>query len=411
MTAAAGEAVRRELCGGAERDGGGDVLGAGVGGLSTAAALRDLLPEPDRIILVDEHFESAQGLSLLWLLRGWRTPEQIRVTPTEKALPGVEMLKATVEAIDTATRTVLTSTGPLSYDALVVALGAALDTGAVSGLDQAIAAGVAAQYHTPEAAVRAHDLLRRIESGKIAFLVTSMPYKCPAAPYEGAMLAADLLDETGVRDAVTIDVHTPGPHPMPVAGPVVGAGVVDMLHSLQIGFRPGRQVERVDSDARQIVFTDGERTGFDLLIAIPPHRPPTAVAAAGFSEAGWIPVDPHTLASSIDGVWALGDVAAITMPVGMPLPKAAVFAKGQALAVAAGITRHLGYPAAERSFDGHGHCFLETGDHLSARGAGNFYHLDGPKIALSEPSPELHQAKEEEEADWLARWNQPSADS
>lgn len=339
------------------------ILGAGVGGLSTADALRDLLPETDRIVLVDETFHGAQGLSLLWLLRGWRTSDEVSVTPTEKTLPGVEMLKAAVEGIDPAERTVHTSTGPLTYDALVVALGARLDTAAVPGLDEALAAGIAAHYYTSEAAVRAHELLRRTDSGKIAFLVTSMPYKCPAAPYEGAMLAADLLTETGARDAVTIDVHTPEPHPMPVAGPIVGAGVVEMLRGKQIGFHPGRQVERVDPDTRQILFTDGERVDFDLLIAIPPHRAPAPVAAAGFSEAGWIPVDPHTLATGIEGVWALGDVASITLPIGKPLPKAAVFAKGQALAVAAGIARHLGYDVPEQTFDGHGYCFLEIGAH------------------------------------------------
>jgi sulfide:quinone oxidoreductase len=57
-------------------------------------------------------------------------------------------------------------------------------------------------------------------------------------------------------------------------------------------------------------------------------------------------------------------------------------------------------------FSGDGHCYLETGDHLAARGAGNFYHPDGPLITVSPTSHELHQAKEAEEADWLGRWNQ-----
>ena len=381
------------------------ILGAGVGGLSTATALRDLLPEPSRIVLIDESFQGALGLSLPWLLRGWRTRDEILVAPTEKMLPGIEMVQATVEAIDPAGRTVRTSIGTLSCDALVVALGAVLDTAAVPGLDEAIAAGVAGHFYTVEAAAHAHDLLRDFTSGRIAFLVTSMPYKCPAAPYEGAMLAADLLVETGVREQVAIDVHTPEPFPMPVAGSDVGAGVIEMLHGKQIGFHPDRRVEHVDPAGRRILFDDGQYADFDLLIAVPPHRPPAPVAAAGFSPAGWIPVNPHSLATDVEGVWALGDVATIDLPIGKPLPKAAVFAKSQAAAVAAGVTRYLGHPAPEQSFDGVGHCFLEAGGHLAAQGAGDFYHPGGPQIIMSEPSVELHHAKAREEADWLARWN------
>lgn len=382
------------------------VLGAGMGGLTTTAQLRELLPDEDRIIVVDRSFENVQGLSLLWLLRGWRSLDQVRVVPSKDVLTGVDQVTGTVEELDLANHQVRTTSGSVAYDALIVALGAALNTAAVPGLDDALASGVAAHYYAPHAALDAHQKLRRIRSGRVVFLVTGTPYKCPAAPYEGAMLAADLLTETGARPKVSVDVYTPEPQPMPVAGHVVGQGVISMLDTAGIGFHPGHQVDHVDTTARQVAFTDGQTVLFDLLVFIPPHQPPAPVTAAGFSPAGWIPVDPRNLTTPTRGVWALGDVASITLVNGKPLPKAAVFATGQAQAVAAGVASHLGYDAPRTRFAGDGHCYLETGGHMAARGAGNFYHPDGPKITLSAPSQELHRAKEHEEADWITHWSQ-----
>jgi sulfide:quinone oxidoreductase len=385
------------------------VLGAGVGGLTTSAALRELLPDDDRVVLVDEAFTGVQGLSLLWLLRGWRTLDDVTVSPGNDVLPGVERVTATVEGLDLDQSRIRTSSGQLDYDALVIALGAQLNTSGLPGLEDALAAGTAVHYYTPDAAIDAHSKLSQVRSGKVVFLVTTVPFKCPAAPYEGAMLVSDLLTENGARDTTTVDVYTPEPLPMPVAGPVVGQDLVQMLEAHKIRFHPGRSATRIDADAREIVFADGERVGFDLLVFIPPHVPPAAVKKAGLSEPGWIPVDPNTLATKTAGVWALGDVASITLTNGKPLPKAAVFAKGEAEAVAAGVARHLGYDAPEPHFGGDGHCYVEIGGHLAAKGAGNFYHPDGPKIEMSEPSEELHRAKEQEEADWLATWNTGTA--
>src|SRR6185312_13745636 len=100
------------------------ILGAGVGGLTTAAELCKVLPAQDRIVLVDRSFTGSLGLSLLWVMRGWRTPEQVRVQPSAAALPGVEMVTAEVDRIDDAEQTVhCHHSSPIRYDALVIALG------------------------------------------------------------------------------------------------------------------------------------------------------------------------------------------------------------------------------------------------------------------------------------------------
>lgn len=383
------------------------VLGGGAGGLSVARALRRHIRPPDRISVIDRNGAHTQGLSLLWLMRGWRKQGDVVVDGVRNALGDIDLVRSEVTAIEPDARRVHTTENTLDYDALVVALGAELDIAAVPGLSEAEAAGAAVHYYSPAAAVHAHRRLRDMVSGKLVFLVAGMPYRCPGAPYEGAMLAADLLRETGVRDAVDIEVYSPEPLPMPVAGPVVGAGVVSMLAAGDISFHPGKQVVRVEPTSREIIFADGQSVSFDLLVFIPPHRAPKAVAALGLSVPGWIPVDPHTLESAAPRLWAMGDNASITLGNGKPLPKAAVFARGQAAAVAAGVARRLGYDTPEIKFDGVGHCYLEIGGHQAARGVGDFYADGGPKVALFDPSEELHREKELEESSWLDEWRKP----
>jgi sulfide:quinone oxidoreductase len=188
------------------------VLGAGVGGLLTASRLRELLGEQDRVILVDRSFEGVLGLSLLWVLRGWRSAKEVLVHPSQDALPGIEMMTAEAEAIDLDRRVVTTDAGELGYDALVIALGAAVNPGRVPGLQEALDGGVASEFYSLEGAEDLHTKLQDLETGRLVFLVAGVPFKCPAAPFEAAFLAADLLRSRGVGDEVTIDAFTPDPY-------------------------------------------------------------------------------------------------------------------------------------------------------------------------------------------------------
>ncbi|GAA3119844.1 FAD/NAD(P)-binding oxidoreductase [Planomonospora alba] len=368
-----------------------------------AGRLRERLPDDDRILLIDRSFDGTLGLSLLWIMRGWRAAEDVRVRPTAAALPGVEMIEASVRLIEPERRVVRTDAGDFHCDAMVIALGADLAPSLTPGLAEAIEAGSAEQFYTAEGASSLHGKLRDLREGRLVVLIAALPFKCPAAPFEAAFLAADLLREEGVGDRVRVDTITPDPLPMPVAGPAVGRALVGMLDRYGIGFLAQRAVEKVDGDARELIFKDGSREGFDLLAVVPPHRPPAAVA--GMGGGGWISVDSRTLATGIDGVWALGDATLLSLPNGKPLPKAAVFAEGAADVIASGVARHLGYVAPEPWFTGYGSCYIELGGHQAAKGEGNFLEPPAPQVTLYEPSARFHQEKADQEADWLKRWN------
>jgi sulfide:quinone oxidoreductase len=128
---------------------------------------------------------------------------------------------------------------------------------------------------------------------------------------------------------------------MPVAGPTLGEAVRQMLEQRGVAFHPSHKLTAIKGDSRELLFDGKAPINYDLVVAIPPHRPPVLVREAGLSnEAGWIPVDRQTLATPHERVFAIGDVTSVQIPgrwmpdVPLMLPKAGVFAHAQALVVA-----------------------------------------------------------------------------
>jgi sulfide:quinone oxidoreductase len=113
--------------------------------------------------------------------------------------------------------------------------------------------------------------------------------------------------------------------------------------------------------------------------------------------------DPDTLAVHYPGVFAIGDVAAIRLLNSMLLPKAGIFAEGEAQVVAATIAADINDEPRPGVYDGNGFCYVEVGDGSAAYGAGDFYAYPGPRVILEEPSKQAQRAKEEYE-DLLDLW-------
>ncbi|BBZ31319.1 hypothetical protein MMAD_56140 (plasmid) [Mycolicibacterium madagascariense] len=198
------------------------ILGAGIGGLSVVHELVETgvdLADLD-VTVIDEDFSHFLGFTLPWVMRGWRDRDSVAIRPTADALADVETITGAVQHVDPEARVVTLATGELvSFDALVIATGARNAIGRVPGLQDAVDAHTAVHYYSADAAADANRALSEFTGGKLVFLVTALPYRCPVAPYEGAMLAADLLHDNGVRTATQISVHSPEPQPMPSAGP------------------------------------------------------------------------------------------------------------------------------------------------------------------------------------------------
>jgi sulfide:quinone oxidoreductase len=376
------------------------ILGGGIGGNVVASLLRKNLPRAHRVVLVEREERYVFPPSLLWLMTGQRTPKRISGPLEALKKRGIELIRGNVERIDPQTRTVKVNGIELTGDYLVIALGAEFAPETIPGLAQA-----GHDFYTLAGAESLREARLNFREGRLVVLVSGVPFKCPAAPYEAAMLLEADLRRRGLREHVTIDLYSPEPGPMGVAGPEVSAMVRQMVESKGIAYHPEQAVAKIDPQARRIYFTNDTTADFDLLAYVPPHRAPQVVREAGLcGESGWIPVDRGTLETKYPGVYAIGDVTGIPLAIGKPLPKAAVFAQAEAQVVAHNIVRAITGRGEAHSFQGQGACFIEIGDGRAGFGSGNFYAEPKPQIALYPPSRLRHLGKVAYEKFWLFKW-------
>lgn len=373
------------------------ILGGGVGGLVAARELRKNLGREHRIVLIDRERDHLFAPSLLWLMVGERRAEQIRRPLAGLARKGIEVKLGEIEHIDPDRRTVTVSGDVLVGDFLVVALGADLAPELVPGLAEA-----GHNFYTLAGAEALYGELQNLQRGRVV-VVTAVPaYKCPAAPYEAALLIDAYLRQRGLHGQVTVEVFSAEPGPMGVAGPEMSTGVVQLLAAKNIPYHPNLQLESVDPLTRQLRFAGGTVAGFDILAAVPPHRPPQVIRESALAgPTGWIPVDRHTLQTQFPGVYALGDAVTIPLLLGKPLPKAGVFAHGEAEVVAKNIAAAIQGRQEAARFTGFGECFIEAGDGKAGFGGGDFYAEPVPKVRVKPPSWRWHAGKVLFEKSWL----------
>lgn len=370
------------------------VLGAGIGGIVVAETLRRLLPSEHRVVLVERERRHVFAPSLLWHMVGTSEPADFTRSIDALAAKGIELLAGEVTRIDPAALSVEAGGRTTVGDVLVVALGADYAPETVPGL-----AELGLNLYTLEGSTRIRIALDGFRGGRIVILTASPAYKCPAAPYEAAMLIEGFCRKRGLRAKTEIAIHAAEPMPMPVTGPVVGAQVKAAVEGKGIAYFPSHQVTRVE--AGTLHFADGTAP-FDLLFYVPPHRAPAVVKEAGLcAESGWVAVDRETMATKFPNVYAIGDVISVPLKMGRPLPKAGVFANGQAKVVAQNIARAWTGVGEAARFDGHGLCFLETGGAAAGIGSGNFYAEPLPDVRLRSPSPLWHLGKILYEKYWL----------
>lgn len=374
------------------------VLGGGIGGIVAARELRRRVPRNVRVVLIDKDPSYTFAPSLLWLMSGERELEQITRGRERLARRGIDLISGEAQGLDVERRSVRVGESDVPFDRLVISLGVQGAPGLMPGLSEG-----AIDIYSPEGALAAGRALRGFEGGRVLVLLAKLPYKCPAAPNEAAFLAEVLLRRRGVNAKVSL--YTPEPYPMPTAGEALGRALAGMLEARGIELHTGQTAEAVDARAKELVMQGGERVGYDLLLAVPPHRTADVVRSSGLTnEAGFIPADAATLATQAGGVYAIGDVTQIPIAGGKFLPKAGVFAKAQAKVVAKRIADELAGREPQATFDGNGSCFVDMGDGVAAFAKGNFYAREGPAVSMRGPSRTTHLAKVAFEKYWLARW-------
>jgi len=370
------------------------ILGGGFGGVAAAVALRARLDPADQITLVDRRASFVMGLRKNWVLSGESSLAEGTRRLADLERHGITVVQGDVTAIHPADRAADVDGRRLDADALVVAMGVEHDPERVPGFRE-----FAIDAYDPDATARGREAIERLTGGRVVIGIFGVPYPCPPGPFELAMLLTSRFAER--RTGASVTVFSPLPLSLPILGAVGCATVESRLADAGVEFLPARQATAVLDGAVQ--FGEDHLT-FDLLLGVPPHRPPAVVTEAGMTRGGgWIPVDRLTLETHFPGVYAIGDVTAIPLANGQMLPKAGVFAEAQGKVVAERIAAGFAGRTAAARFTGEGACFFELGAGTAAMVAGHFL-ADPPDVRLSEPGPEHLAAKRAFEVDRLRSW-------
>ncbi len=375
------------------------VLGGGIGGVVAANKLRSFLKE-DRITVIDQSPAHSFTGSYVWILNGKRSAVQVERNLSGLVKKGIEFVQGNVSSIEPAAGKIQVDDIELGYDYLVVSLGADLEPETIPGL---CCTGI--NIYTADGLEAAYRELLKFQGGRIVIAICRKPYKCPAAPYEAALIVDDMLRRRGIRTMVEIEIVTWEPAPMPTAGPAMGEAIVSMIKPRGINCRNNATITSFDPDLNHLSLEGGEVVPYDLLFYVPPHGCAQVVRDAGLTgEGGWVPVDPGTLATKHENLFVIGDATAIKLPNGKMLPKAGVFAHKHAEIVAAEIAAHIKRSAMPEPYLGEGYCFIETGKGTAGLAKGNFYAKPDPRIEARKPSRLLHWGKIGFEKYWFWKY-------
>lgn len=377
------------------------VLGGGWGGLTAAHALRGQVSGDYRVVVIEKRQSFIFYPSFLPVIIGEKTSLDHVESPLKKLLrKDIEIIHEDVIRIDPETKTVYTNAQAISFDFLIIAMGAELYPGTIPGFNE-----FCLNLYDTQGAFDIHQKIKNFKKGKIAFLVTRTPFRCPPAPYEAALLTEWYMRESGVWKDIEISVYTPEKQPMPVAGPQIGEAFKQILKSHNINYYPEHSVTEIKGDSKKIIFSNNEEAGYDLLIGVPPHGAPKSLVDSGLTDiTGYIPVHPQTMqlledknenTTKYPGVFAIGDNAAIQLLNGALLPKGGVFAEEQAHIVARNIVAEIKGEKKSAAFNGKGICYVDVGDGMAAEGSGDFYAYPAPYVTLEAPSKETRKAKHE----------------
>ncbi len=337
------------------------VLGGGVGGTLVANLIsRKIKKQIDtgetRITVVDETGEHVYQPGFMYIAMGNQDPKSLRKPERRLLDDRVELVIGKIVGIDEAARTVtLADDRSLQYDYLVIATGSRILPEAIEHFESE-----AHHFYSEAAALALRRALDAFSGGKVVVGIAGMPYKCPPAPLEVALLIEAELRERGLRDKS--EVHFCSPIARAFTIESVSEMVTPELERKGIELHTFFNVESIDPARKAVLSLEGEELEYDLLVLVPPHKGAQVLIDSGIGRApgGWLPTDPKRLTvGDRPDVWALGDAT------DLPLSKAGSTAHFEAPVVAervaAAVQGRKPHPR-DSIYSGKVMCFFEVGD-------------------------------------------------
>ncbi|HTG46310.1 MAG TPA: FAD/NAD(P)-binding oxidoreductase [Actinomycetota bacterium] len=354
------------------------VLGGGVGGTLVANLLDKRLGKDAAITVVDPTGMHDYQPGYLYLALGQANGHWLSRDERTLLRSGVDLAVEEAVAIRPEEGTVrLRRGGALPWDFLVIATGARLVADEIPGFAGAYG------FYSLEDAERLRAALRRFDGGRVVIGVAGIPYKCPPAPVEFAMLLEQQLRDRGIRDRSEIVLASPLNRAFTIES--ASSLIQPIMKERDIALETFFNVESVDPSAGTVHSLEGEDLAYDLLVLVPPHRGQQVISDSNLGDTGgWIPTNRETLnAGGHERIFALGDAT------DLPISKSGSTAHFEAPVIASRIASLVRGTAPEENYGGRVMCFLETGGGKATVLRFDYEHPPVPP----EPNRAWHMAK------------------
>lgn len=355
------------------------VLGGGVGGTLTANLLAKELGTDAAVTVVDPTGMHLYQPGFLYVALGQANGRWLARDERLLLRRGIDLVIDGADRIDHAGQVVhLARGGSLPYDYLVLATGARLMPQQIPGMLEG-----AHDFYSLDGALRLREALRRFDGGRVLVGVAGIPYKCPPAPVEFTLMLDAYLRDRDLRDRSEVTLLSPLNRAFTIES--ASRLIQPIMERRGITLATFFNVESVDPSAATVLSLEGEKTEYDLLILVPPHRGQQVIEDSGLAgPGGWIPTDPTTLAHrTAPNVFAVGDGT------DLPISKSGSTAHFEAPVVASRIASLVRGTAPRACYGGRVMCFLETGDGKATALRFDYEHPPVPPT----PSRHWHAAK------------------
>ncbi len=336
------------------------IIGAGAGGLSVASSILKRAPQAQMAIIepAEKHYYQP-GWTLVGA--GVFKPQQTERTMASLMPRTAKWLKASVVSFDPANNLLRLDDGrAVSYDRLVVAAGLKLNWDGVEGLTDSLGHHGVTSNYSYDLAPYTWKLVQELRGGNAIFTQPPMPIKCAGAPQKAMYLSADYWHRKGLLEKINVKFFNAGPVLFGVEAYV--PALMNYIQRYQVELNFSHNLTKVDVATKTAWFdkTDSEgnketvKTGFDMIHVCPPQQAPDFIRNSPLVDgAGWVDVDPETLAHKVFGnIWALGDV------MNAPNAKTAAAARMQAPVVAHNVLADCNITQGTARYNGYGSCPL-----------------------------------------------------
>lgn len=324
------------------------ILGAGPGGVAAAWRLRDRVAEDVEVMLVEREGVAEYLPGTIPTLLGETSPRHWHQRVT---LRGIQVRAG--EADEVSGDGVKLDGRWIGADAVVAAPGLGLDAGRVPNSSS----GVYALWD-PHGAAGAAGAVREMQRGVVAVLISSLPYRCPPAPYGMAM---QLAEHYRTQDRkVRVILTTPEEEPLAaISGGVPGflkASCATAGVELLTDFQPDLASFLGNRGLRS---TKGGSISYDLAVVIPPHT--RSPLLAGLPGQGPLVEVSSGFESAESGLFVVGDAAQT------PLPRAANVAAAAGRTAADAVLARLGLFSEQEPHLPQPECYVGHGGGLYSR--------------------------------------------